>query len=348
LVNAKLLANRISEYSREVGITKFNISLHGGEPTLIGANNLREILQEIQENCTATVRFGMQSNGTLITDEMSDVLSKFSVRVAISLDGDTNHNRFRIDHHGKPTWSRAVEGLNKVKQAGLFSGIQVVIDQSSDPVEVLDALFALSPPEIELGQPFGTHDNPPVFQAGAMSLGDWLCRAFDHWTSSPLGAHTKVTILTDVLVSILTGKANSEWFSNKPAGYLIVSANGSYEGLDTLKVVGEDGRILGLNLASSKITDALEHKKIREREELSLARPTGCQKCPIIDWCNGGYYPTRHKKDTGFDNPSIYCADWKVLFNHVGDWVLENYPDHKEMMSLRHTLNTLKLEITDV
>jgi uncharacterized protein len=284
----------------------------------------------------------MQTNGTLIKDDLIEVLKEFSVRVAVSLDGGPRHNRFRVDHKGRPTWERAIEGINRLKGANLFSGIQVVIDLSSDPGDVLDVLLGFDPPEIELGQPFGTYDNPPALLAGAMTLGRWLCGAFDKWISSPRGEKTKVIILQDVLVAILTGQANSEWFSNKPPGYIIVSTDGCFEGLDTLKVAGDEGRVLGLHLSSSSIKDALMHPRIREREELSIARPNGCRDCAILEWCNGGYYPTRYSKKNGFDNPSIYCADWKLLFTHISDWIIRNHDDPIVQNNVRNTIETLR------
>lgn len=340
--NARALAVRINEYSLLTGVSSFNISLHGGEPTLVGATALRSILCNLRDHCSVKLRFGMQTNGTLLKDDLIEVLKEFSVRVAVSLDGGPRHNRFRVDHKGQPTWARAVDGINRLKEADLFSGIQAVIDLSSDPGDVMEVLLGFDPPEIELGQPFGTYDNPPAIPAGGMTLGRWLCGAFDKWTSSPRGGKSKVIILQDVLVAILTGHSNSEWFSNKPPGYIIVSTDGSFEGLDTLKVVGDEGRVLGLHLSSSSINDALMHPRIRERQELSIARPTSCRDCAILEWCNGGYYPTRYRKENGFDNPSIYCADWKLLFTHVGYWIAVNHDDPIIQNNVRNIIETLR------
>ena len=83
------------------------------------------------------------------------------VSVGVSLDGDVRANRLRIDHQGLGTWDRTVAGIHNLKRAGCFSGIQSVIDLDSDPECVLAALAEFQPPEIELGQPFGSHDNLP-------------------------------------------------------------------------------------------------------------------------------------------------------------------------------------------
>ena len=344
--DAHLLAVRISEYSQIHGLKAFNISLHGGEPTIIGAPALEEIMNEIRDNSRVEIRFGMQTNGTLINDQMIDVLKRNNVRVAVSLDGGAEENSFRLDHKGRQTRQKAVAGLGKIKDAGLFSGIQAVINLSSDPRHVLEDLASFNPPEIELGQPFGTHDNRPELPADGSGLGRWLLDAFNFWVTSKELRKTKVIILHEALTAVLTDRPNSEWFPNRPPGYIVVSTDGTYEGLDTLKVAGQNGRVLGLNLREHSISQALDHPNIRERERLSVVRPSACQSCSILDWCNGGYYPTRFSVANGFDNKSIYCEDWKEFFFGLGKWVLDNHVDMDRRETLLSRLNELGFEET--
>ena len=43
-----------------------------------------------------------------------------------------------------------------------------------------------------------------------------------------------------------------------------------------------------------------------------------CQECPVVSSCGGGLYTHRYRAGSGFDNPSVYCADLLKLITHIG------------------------------
>ena len=315
------LAFRIKEYCRDAGLTTFRVNLHGGEPTLLGPERLADVVSTIRDGTPGIrVEFGLQTNATLISASLIAVFNEHEIRVGASLDGSAEANRHRIDHQGRPTWATAVDGIRQLRDAGCLAGIQAVIDLDSPPEEVLGPLVDLGARLIELGQPFGTYDNPP--QAGAYALGAWLIEAFDLWVADSRFARAKVQVFHDAIRAVLTERPDSEWFPGLPPGYLVVGTDGAYEGLDTLKVVGERGRVLGCGVFDTEISRALEHDYIAARggpAQLCEA----CSSCGIVSWCAGGYYPTRFGLGNGFMNPSLYCEDLRFFFIHVANWLLE-------------------------
>jgi sulfatase maturation enzyme AslB (radical SAM superfamily) len=311
------VGRRVLEYATAQALPSISINLHGGEPTLLGADGIDAVLSTLRRTTAGLrVKFGMQTNGTLVSDALVATLIRHEVKVGLSLDGDAHANRHRVDHRGRPSWDAAVAGLRKLQDAGLLAGIQAVIDLDSDPEAVLDQLGQFRPPEIELGQPFGNHDNPPDAAPGR-TLGAWLIQAYEHLRASPHLAGIRVNVISDAFTAILTERSRSDWFPSAAPGYLVVATDGSYEGLDTLKVVGEVGRVLNLNVHDHTIEQALDHEYITARSPESQL-PTACHSCPINSWCRGGYYPTRFGRGRGFDNPSIYCRSLVQLFTHFG------------------------------
>lgn len=321
---AERLGQRIHEYCAEAGLNAFNVNLHGGEPTLLGAKGIAEVILTMRRAAAGIrINFGMQTNATLISSSILAVLTEFNVRVGTSLDGSAHANRHRVDHQGQPTWSRTADGIRRLEEAGLLAGIQAVIDLDSSPEEVLFPLVDFGARLIELGQPIATHDNPPP-TSSRYSLGAWLCEAFDLWTSDSRLAGVKVQVFHDAIRAVLTDRPDSEWFPGLPPGYLIVATNGAYEGLDTLKVVGDIGRVLGYNVFSATISQALSHEYIMARSDVSRLCAT-CTACSLVKWCAGGYYPTRFGRGNGFLNPSYYCADLRFFFIHVASWLLDQH-----------------------
>lgn len=323
--NALVLASRITEHCTSHGLTHFGINLHGGEPALAGAKYIDTLLSMLSEHVSVPLRFGMQTNGTLVDPELISVLKKHDVRAAVSVDGTEFANRRRVDHKGLPTWDRAVSGITQLKDAGLLSGIQTVVDLFEEPSHILNTLARYAPPEIELGQPFANHNSVPERRPPGVTLGDWLLKAFQVWVTTPALASVKVTILHDALAAVLSNTTTTDWFPTRPPGYLVVATDGALEGLDTLKISGTQGRVLNMNIQTHSFDDALGHEQVALRATQTLKRPTPCQGCAILEWCNGGYYPTRYSRENGFDNRSIYCKDWKILFSGIALWVLEQH-----------------------
>lgn len=343
------LGARIAEYAAARGLADFQVNLHGGEPTLLGAAGIDRVVMSLAASApTIRFRIGMQTNATLVTPAMVEVLSRHGIRVGVSLDGDMRANRLRVDHQGRGSWERTVAGLRLLKDAGLVSGIQAVIDLESDPEVVLDALGAFQPPLIELSQPFGNHDNPPRDSDARHSLGSWLRRAFDHWERTPALRGIRIGILADALRAIMTERPSSEWFPGVPQGFIVVATDGSYEGLDTLKIVGDEGRVLGMSVHSHSIQDALDHRFIQLRTG-GNGLCAECSACPIATWCAGGYFPTRYGRGRGFSNPSVYCADLKSLFGHLGGWLADQEAvDAASRARIRGRLQELTLRHSEV
>lgn len=126
-----------------------------------------------------------------------------------------------------------------------------------------------------------------------------------------------VAVFAEAFRSIIHGKGGSDWFPGLPPNYLIIAADGAYEGLDALKINGENGRVLNMSVYSNTISEALEHDYIESRSGIS-SLPASCSSCSISDWCCGGSYASRFGNGRGFNNKSIYCSDMKVIFSHLG------------------------------
>lgn len=82
------------------------------------------------------------TNGTLITKEIAEVLSRYNVVVSVSLDGIKKvHDFNRSDENGKPSFERAVNGYMLLKQQGIEPGIACVLSKNSIPYAMDNYLF---------------------------------------------------------------------------------------------------------------------------------------------------------------------------------------------------------------
>ncbi len=244
-----LLVKRIKEHAQEHELGLVNVNAHGGEPMLMGAAGLDALFEQLTRGVEGdvTLRLGMQTNATLAAPDIVDVLVKHDVAVGISIDGDRRGNERRIGHDQRPAFDKIIAGLSMLKDGGAkISGGLCVINQDADPVETIRFLAGLSFKNIDLLQPYGTHDSPPASIASETRLGDWWLAAFDEWISDPALREVKIRFFEDALHAVIRGATTSDWFGNVPRDYIVVRSDGSYEGMDTIKVAGGDGRVLGI------------------------------------------------------------------------------------------------------
>ena len=72
-----------------------------------------------------------------------------------------------------------------------------------------------------------------------------------------------------------------------------------------------------LNIFTNKLQQLVDEQLWREVFNNSLDLPSACRSCEYRDACGGGYAPHRYSTENRYDNPSIYCADYKLIFSHV-------------------------------
>jgi uncharacterized protein len=110
----------------------FAVVLHGGEPLLLGQDNLGYLLEGLHENLPIECTLSIQTNGTLLSRSVLDLCVRTRTNIAVSLDGPGYiHDRHRVDRGGRGTFDRTIAGIQLLKShpesRTLFSGILTVI-----------------------------------------------------------------------------------------------------------------------------------------------------------------------------------------------------------------------------
>lgn len=105
---------------------------HGGEPLTIGKEKFTHCLSYFDELVSSgMVTHEIQTNAILIDQEWCDIFRNNYVRVGVSIDGPPDFNKSRVTWSGKPTYERAVKGINALKDNSIpFSAIAVITSES--------------------------------------------------------------------------------------------------------------------------------------------------------------------------------------------------------------------------
>ncbi len=81
--------------------------------------------------------------------------------------------------------------------------------------------------------------------------------------------------------------------------------------------------MLGLNVFDHSFDDVLEHPSIRARQIGERALAEKCRQCEVKLICGGGYFPAGYSGGSGFCNPTVFCADYRKLIDHIASRVGE-------------------------
>ena len=286
--------NFFSELNR---LAVMNVTIQGGEPFL--RNDLKEIISGIVEN---RMRFGILSNGTLITDEVSEFLSstKRCDFVQISIDGSLSftHDSMR----GEGSFLKAIQGLKTLKKHKVPVVVRVTIHRQN--VRELDKIAKLLFEEIGLAC-LGT--NSASYMGLCRKNAAQVCLTIEE-RSLAMETLLNLNKIYDNRISAEAGplaeakawlameKARREGEKNIPGRGSLTSCGG----VMTTIAVRADGVIvpclqlghieLGrINKGSLKDIwhDHPELKKLRERRSIPLNTFEYCRGCDYLNYCTG-------------------------------------------------------------
>jgi uncharacterized protein len=319
----RLLGSRIRTHARTHGLREFGVSLHGGEPMLLGAERLAALANLLRSESGPDVELhiGMQTNATLLDEASTRTLAEARVMMGVSLDGDAAANdAYRRDKRGRGSHASARAGIECIRRFApdWFGGILCVVNVDSDPREVFHHLASLEPPLIDFLLPHGSWDKLPPGKPSASDTryGRWLCDAFDAWF---LGDRRSVEVryFESILAGILGGASTTEAIGPGPVALVTVGTDGAYEGVDTMKSVFPGAQNLGVRLDVADLDAIGRSEHVRMRQVGLAGLCDECRSCRHARVCGGGYFPHRYGRGRGFSNPSVYCADILLLVEHI-------------------------------
>lgn len=317
-------AERMVEHAAAHDLDHIRLILHGGEPLLAGRGRLQDLLNDFRAAFSAGCRLDIQiqTNGTLLTEDILELFDEFGVRVGVSLDGvaaDNDNRRRYPDGRGSfGVVDRGLRLLTSPRHAEAFAGLLCTVDPSTDPVACYEALMSFRPPTIDLLLPHANWSSPPErpAQGSTTPYADWLITIFDRWYDAPR-QEVSIRLFEDVMALILGGSGRSEQIGLSPVAVVVVETDGAIELVDSLKSAYPGACSTGLTVFADEFDTALDHPGVVARQIGVAALSDTCRSCVLHTVCGGGHYAHRYRAPDGFRNPSVFCADLMVLIRHV-------------------------------
>lgn len=328
-MNDEVLEQYIRQHIEASTETEIFFSWHGGEPTLAGLDFFRKVVTIQKELLLAGMSLinGIQTNGTLITDEWGSFFSSEGFYVGISLDGPEEYHDINRTHHGgKGTFAEVMRALGIIRKYNVPHEFLCVVSNYNvhAPLEIY-SFFK------ELGATYITF-LPLVTEAGKgsgkatpesvrpMDFGRFLATIFDGWISADIGK-VKIQIFEEALRTAFSQDHTLCIFKTVCGGVPVVEVNGDFFSCDHF-VTPEHriGNISDFHLAA--LLDHPRQKAFGQAKRDTL--PRYCLECEVLDMCNGECPKNRFiAAPTGEPGLNYLCAGYRYFFNHSLPFVRE-------------------------
>jgi uncharacterized protein len=350
-ISDEVLETFIRQYFEGQNYKEVVFSWQGGEPTLLGLDFFRKVVELEKKYCPPHVRCenDLQTNGTALDDAWCEFLYEENFLVGLSVDGPKHlHDAYRKDPSGKGSFDRVLRAAKRLKKHRVnFATLSCVNFQTAKhPHEVYRFLrdvigskrmqfipivepvgFRQVAPQCwdeswmpRLGDPGARPGNPgSVVEDWSVDPGDWgefLCRVFDEWYARDLG-EIYVNYF-EAAVEMWMGRISPLCTQAPMCGKgMALERDGSVYACD--HYVYPEFRIGNIN---EKPLSEMAYSDIQERfgKAKEGMLPSYCRGCEYLFACYGECPKNRFiKTPQGERGLNYLCGGWKEFFSHIDE-----------------------------
>ena len=332
----KAFAHQLGDYIEHTNLKHVNILFHGGEPLLQSPDFYDYATGVIRTSLPSTCRpdFCLQTNGSLLNDEIIAMLYRNQISVSLSIDGPASaQDRHRLFANGKSSYKAVTSNIYRLMETPMgieiYNGILAVVDLRNDPIEVFNTIKQFSTPKtgIDFLWPDGNFSAPPPgvtdFRSDS-SYADWMIPIFDAWYSQ-VDQGLSIRIFENIITLLLGGRSDVEGLGEQELSVLTIETDGEIRDSDVLAVAYNNASRFGkgFNIHYDSIRGLLESRDFKQHET-DCEHCQECQECSWNDVCGGGLLPHRYSEENQYNNPSIYCGNLRRLFQHIRGVISED------------------------
>ncbi len=286
-------------------------AFQGGEPLIAGIDFFKSFVSKVKKfNVrSSSIFYGLQTNGTLITDEWASFFKENNFLIGLSLDGNEKNNRFRVDANGNNTFYKILTAANILEKHGVdFNILTVLTGNCAENIEEIYKFFRSKNFRylqfIPCLRPFGDKSENELYMTNEQ-YADFLIKGFNMYVKDYVrGQYTSVRYF-DNLVHLYLGNPTEQCGACGHCTHQFVAeGNGNVYPCD---FYCRDEWLLG-NINESGF-DALANCELAKRFIIeSLKQDEKCKTCRLYPICRGGGC-----KRSKFDRD--YCEAYKKFFN---------------------------------
>lgn len=305
-----------------------SIGFQGGEPTLIGLDFFKKVVElQNQYNVNhVTIHNAIQTNGYRLDEEWAKFLSQNNFLTGLSIDGTIHtHDAYRLTEGGKTTFAdimRTAELFTKHKVE--FNILTVLNRRTALAIKKIYRFYQKNNFQylqfIPCLDPIHEEPGRQEYSLTPELYGQALCELFDLWYDDIRSGKPIYIRQFENYVSMLHGyPAESCDMNGFCSLQNIIESDGSVYPCDFY--VLDDYRLGNLNECGF-IEIGEKFREIRFQEE-SIITCDACQKCPWYRLCRGGCKRHRSMAGSADYQYNYFCPSFQMFFAHSADRLME-------------------------
>lgn len=303
---------------------ELSIIFHGGEPLLVKKSFFDYMcskLLEIGEKTKKSIKLGVTTNGVLIDDDWCKIFKNYNVGVSVSLDGDKDINdKSRIDFKGNGSYAKIVSAITKIQANNLNLSILSVCDPMSDPENICKHFVdKLGIKNFDILIPNFNYEDKKNNKVKSISM--FYIKLFNLWMYIYYPKKIKIKIIESFLKAVLQIPTKMPGIGKSTIRAVSITPNGDIQPHDVLRINNQMSINTDLTLYNNDLSDIHNNSAWQKALIESINLPDTCKKCDYRDICNGGNVIHRYSRENQYNNPSIYCADLKIIYQHILDQI---------------------------
>ncbi len=294
----------------------YSFGWQGGEPLLMGYKFFKQAVELQKKYGRPGLRAanGVQTNGTLITEDLARLFRDYHFLLGVSIDGPEEvHNKYRLDLGEKGTFSKVMEGVELLRKHRVEFNILVLVSASN--VERGREVYRFL---VENGfyyhqyipcVEFDEKGNLLPYSINGKQWGKFLSDIFDEWY--PNDTHRiSIRHIDSVMEHLIRGTYNVCTMGGNCNQYYVVEHNGDVYPCDFFV---EPDKKLG-NIMTGEWAQFERSSIYRKFGSQKTNWNAKCAQCSYLEFCSGDCLKNRFAASQDPYSLSVLCDGWKMFY----------------------------------
>jgi len=298
---------------------QFAFGWQGGEPTLMGLKFYQKAVdfQKKYAPPGSSISNGLQTNGTLITDDFAKFLAEYKFLLGVSLDGPKYlHDHYRTTINLKPTHDLVMRGIGFLRKNKVEFNILTLVNNVTvkKAIEIYSYLcdnhfyFHQYIPCVE----FDDKGRRLPFSITGKDWGLFLTDLFNEWVKEDIHK-VSIRLFDSILEYLIYGRYNVCYMQDSCIQYFVVEYDGGVYPCDFFV---QDNLLLGN--VSRNSWDEIINSKIYHQFGIQKSNwNKQCNLCPYLCLCHGDCQKMRFGTPETSNKLSTLCQGWKIFYTRT-------------------------------
>jgi uncharacterized protein len=318
----------IKSYMKTDQNKQYAFGWQGGEPTLMGLKFFKNVVEFQLKYAPpgSSISNGLQTNATMITEELAKFFGEYKFLLGVSLDGPEHlHDYYRKSIGKNPTHELVMRGIDHLKKNNVEFNILTLVNNKTvkKATEIYHYLrdnqfyFHQYIPCVE----FDDMGELKPFSITGREWGTFLTELFNEWVREDVN-RVSIRLFDSIMEYLVYGRYNVCYMQDTCIQYFVVEHDGEIYPCDFF--VQED-LSLGNNKNSSW-DDFLKSETYKKFGSEKAKWNKKCDLCPYLALCHGDCQKFRCGAPKSSKQLSALCEGWKMFytrtlshFKHIAD-----------------------------